>query len=52
MRMGTQSLIQVIQAFAHHADDDSNDDDEDAQENTQDHRVFGRPVLGTPICWL
>ncbi|EIM19797.1 UDP-Glycosyltransferase/glycogen phosphorylase [Wallemia mellicola CBS 633.66] len=40
MRMGTQSLIQVIQAFAHHADDDSNDDDEDAQEDTQDHRVF------------
>lgn len=42
MRMGTQSLIQVIQAFARHADDNSNDDEEDAQEEMpQDHKVMG-----------
>lgn len=44
MRLGTQSLIQVIQAFARHADDDSNDDDDEEvlEDKAQNNSVLSK----------
>ena len=53
MRMGTQSLIQVIQAFARHADDNSNDDEEDThEEQPQEQNVMGEYMRITRIVRL